>query len=131
MRRRIALGKGLGLAEARRKAEAARSAIAKGEDPAEARRALRARRKAATHGVGTLGSVVAAYYEHGPGSALRSGAAARALVQSVFANHLSRPAIDVRPAELQLAVDAWRSKSSALRVAAVFGHLSVGLASAD
>jgi integrase len=123
MRRRIALGKGLGLAEARRKAEAARSAIAKGEDPAEARRALRARRKAATHGVGTLGSVVAAYYEHGPGSALRSGAAARAVVERVFASHLPRPAIDVRPAELQLAVDAWRSKSSALRVAACFRPL--------
>ena len=122
-RRRIALGRGLGLAEARRKGEAARSAIAKGEDPAEARRALRARRKAATHGVGTLGSVVAAYYEHGPGSALRSGAAARALVERVFANHLLRPAIDVRPAELQLAVDAWRSKSSALRVAACFRPL--------
>jgi integrase len=123
MRRRIALGKGLGLAEARRKAEAARSAMAKGEDPAEARRALRARRKAATHGVGTLGSVVAAYYEHGPGSALRSGAAARAVVERVFADLLLRPAIDVRSAELQLAVDAWRSKSSALRVAACFRPL--------
>jgi hypothetical protein len=41
IRRRIALGKGLGLAEARRKAEEARSAIANGADPAEARRALR------------------------------------------------------------------------------------------
>ena len=69
-RRRIALGRGLRLAEARRKAEEARFLIAKGEDPSEARRALVARRKAAQAGVGTLGSVIAAYYDQGPGATL-------------------------------------------------------------
>jgi len=122
-RRRVGLGKGLKLAEARRRAEEARTRIATGEDPAEARRALRSRRKAAAQGFGTLGSVVAAYYESGPGAALRSGKAARALVERVFADHLSRPAVDVRSGELQVAIDAWRSKSSAMRVAACFRPL--------
>jgi integrase len=119
-RRRVALGKGLGLAEARRKAEQTRSAIAKGENPAEARRAILGRRKAAAKGVGTLASVIAAYYEQGPGEGLRSGSAARALIERVFADHLLRPAIDVRTTELQLAVDAWRSKSSGQHCAAYF-----------
>ena len=118
VRRRIGVGKGLGLAEARRKAEEARSAIARGDDPAEPRRALRARRRAASQGIGTLGSIIANYYEHGPGSALRSRAAARALVERVLVDYLSRSAIDVRSSELQLAIDAWRSNASALRVAA-------------
>jgi integrase len=83
----------------------------------------RARRKAAVRGVGTLRSVVAAYYEQGPGAALRSGQAARELVERVFADHLSRPGVDVRSTELQLAIDGWRSKSSALRVAACFRPL--------
>jgi integrase len=119
-RRRVALGKGLGLAEARRKAEQTRSAIAKGENPAEARRAILRRREAAAKGVGTLGSVIAAYYEQGPGEGLRSGSAARALIERVFADHLLRPAVDVRTTELQLAVDVWRSKSSGQHCAAYF-----------
>jgi len=118
--RRISLGKGLRLGEARRKAEETRTAISKGENPTEARRALSARRRAAAQGVGTLGSVIAAYYEQGPGAALRSGAAARALVERVFGRHLSRPAVDVRLGDLQLAVDAWRSRSSGLHCAAYF-----------
>ena len=56
----------------------------------------------------------------GPGAALRSGAASRSLVERVFARHLTRPAIDVRAEELQLAIDGWRSKASAKRVAAGF-----------
>jgi integrase len=51
---------------------------------------------------------------------LRPGRAARALVQRVFADHLLRPAVDVRMTELQLAVDAWRSKSSRQHCAAYF-----------
>ena len=117
-RRRIAIGRGLKLAEARRKAEEARLAIDRGEDPSEARRASHARRKAAALGVGTLGAVIAVYFEQGPGAALRSGAAQRALVERVFADHLSRPALDVRPAELQLEIDGWRSRSSARHCAA-------------
>jgi hypothetical protein len=46
-RRRVGIGEGLGLAEARRRAEDARSRIAKGEDPVEDQNAIRERRKAA------------------------------------------------------------------------------------
>ena len=87
----VDLGEGLGLAEARRKAEDAREQIADGVDPAAAKTAARDRRKAAAEGHGTLGSVIAAYYEVGPGKDLRSGKAARALIEVVFADHLSRP----------------------------------------
>jgi hypothetical protein len=116
VRQRFAVGKGLGLAEARREAEQIRAAIARGEDPTGARRARKARRKEAAQGIGTLGSVIAAYYEQGPGGSLRSGAASRAIVEHAFTRHLTRPAVDVRSAELQLAVDGWRSKSSAKRI---------------
>jgi integrase len=51
---------------------------------------------------------------------LRSGAAARALIERVFIDHLIRPALDVRVAELQLLIDAWRSKSSGRHCAAYF-----------
>jgi integrase len=119
-RRRIALGRALRLAEARRKAEEARLLIAKGEDPTEARKASVARRRAAQAGIGTLGSVIAAYYETGPGAALRSGVAARALIERVFVGQLSRPALDVRSAELQLLIDGWRSRSSGCHCAAYF-----------
>ena len=122
-RRRIAISRGLKLAAARRKAEEARLAIGKGEDPTAERSASQARRKAAQAGVGTLGSVVAAYYETGPGTALRAGAAYRALIEHVCIDHLSRPALDVRPAELQLLMDGWRSKSSGRHCAAYFRPL--------
>jgi integrase len=120
VRQRIALGKNLGLAEARKLAEQTRAAIARGEDPGGVRRARVARRRAAANGIGTLGSVIASYYEHGPGASLRSGAASRNLIERVFARHLTRPAVDVRAAELQLSIDGWRSKASAKRVAAGF-----------
>jgi hypothetical protein len=120
VRQRIAVGKGLGLAEARKAAEQMRAAIARGEDPGGVRRARAARRSAAAVGIGTLGSVIASYYEQGPGAQLRSGAASRSLIDRVFARHLMRPAVDVRAEELQLSVDGWRSKASAKRVAAGF-----------
>lgn len=120
VRRRVALGKGLKLAEARRKAEDSRSAIWKGKDPTAEQRARKERQDDAEKGIGTLGSVIAAYYEAGPGETLRSGAAARALVERVFIDHLSRPALDVRVADLQLAIDGWRSKSSGRHCAAYF-----------
>jgi integrase len=71
-------------------------------------------------GVGTLGSIIAAYYERGPGSALRSGGSARALVERVFADQLARAALDVRTTELQLQIDGWRSASSGRHCAAYF-----------
>jgi integrase len=123
-RRRLNLGEGLGLAEARRKAEDARRQIADGVDPAAAKTAARERRKAAVEGHGTLGSMIAAYYEVGPGKDLRSGEAARAVIEVVFADHLSRPSLDVRPGQLQIAADSWRSKSTAARAVAFFRPLA-------
>jgi integrase len=113
----------LKLAEARRKAEEIRLVIGRGEDPSKERRASHDRHRAAASGVGTLGSVIAAYYEQGPGAALRSGVAARALVERIFVDHLQRASLDINTPELQLVIDRWRSKSSAWRVAACFRPL--------
>jgi integrase len=124
VRRRLNVGEGLGLAEARRKAENARRDIADGIDPAGAKTAAKDRRKAAAEGHGTLGSVIAAYFETGPGKDLRSGNSARAVLEVVFAEHLSRPALDVRPGQLQIAADSWRSKSTAARAVAFFRPLA-------
>jgi integrase len=123
-RRRLNLGEGLGLAEARRKAEDTRRQIADGVDPAEAKTVARDRRKAAAEGHGTVGSVIAAYFEAGPGKDLRSGKAARAVIEVVFAEHLSRPSLDVRPGQLQIAADTWRSQSTAARAVAFFRPLA-------
>jgi integrase len=119
-RRRIGIGEGLGLAEARRMAEDARSRIARGHDPTADRTATRERRKAAEKGIGTLGSVIAAYYESGPGTELKAGKAARALIERIFADHLLRPSLDVTMPELQILIDHWRSRSSGRHCAAYF-----------
>ena len=119
-RRRIGVGEGLGLAEARRRAEEARSRIARGDDPSADRTATRERRKAAEKGIGTLGSVIAAYYENGPGAELKAGKASRALVERIFADHLLRPSLDVKMPELQILIDHWRSRSSGRHCAAYF-----------
>jgi integrase len=123
-RRRLNLGEGLGLAEARRRAEEARRKVADGVDPAASKTAARDRRKAAAEGHGTLASVIAVYYEVGPGKDLRSAEAARAVIEVVFADHLSRPSLDVRPGQLQIAADSWRSKSTAARAVAFFRPLA-------
>jgi integrase len=70
--------------------------------------------------LGTLGAVIAAYYERGPGTELKAGKAARALIERVFVDHLSRPSLEVTMPELQLLIDGWRSKSSGLHCAAYF-----------
>jgi integrase len=123
-RRRLNVGEGLGLAEARRKAEDARRQIAEGVDPAAAKTAARDRRKAAVEGHGTLGSIIKNYFEAGPGKDLRSGKAARAVIEVVFGEHLSRPSLDVRPGQLQIAADSWRSQSTAARAVAFFRPLA-------
>jgi integrase len=119
-RRRIGIGQGLGLAEARRKGEEARSRIARGEDPTADRTAARERRKAAEKGIGTFASVIAAYYEKGDGASLKAGKSARALIERIFRDQLSRPSLDVTTPQLQLLIDSWRSKSSARHCAAYF-----------
>jgi integrase len=117
VRRRIAIGKGLRLAEARRKAEQMRQQIADGNDPTAERKTLDARRKAAAKGFGTLGNVITSYYENGPGKDLLSGLHARVMIERVFKDHLGRPALDVSSAQLQLTVDAYQSRSSAAHAA--------------
>jgi integrase len=117
VRRRIAVGKELKLAEARRKAEQLRAEIASGIDPTAIRKEARARQRAAAKGVGTLESVIKAYFETGPGSALRSNAEAQRMIRRVFVDHLPRPSLDVRSSELQLTIDAYGSKSSAQHAA--------------
>jgi integrase len=93
-------------------------------DPTAAKTAARDRRKAAAEGRGTLGSVIAAYFGVGPGKDLRSSPAARAVIEVVFAEHLARASLDVRPAQLQTAADAWRSQSTAARAVAFFRPLA-------
>jgi integrase len=117
VRRRIAIGKELRLAEARRKAEQMRQQIADGNDPTAERKTLDARRKAAAKGFGTLRTVITSYYEVGPGKDLLSGSAAKTMIERVFKDHLERPALDVSSAQLQLTVDAYQSKSSAAHAA--------------
>jgi integrase len=123
-RRRLHIGEGLGLAEARRKALEARRQIDDGIDPSAAKAAARDRRRAAAGGFGTLGSVITAYYDNGPGKDLRSGKAARAVIEAVFAEYLRFPSLDVRPGQIQIAADSWRSKSTAARAVAFFRPLA-------
>ena len=92
VRRRIAIGKNLKLAEARRKAEQMRQQIANGEDPTETHKTITERRKAASLGFGTLRSVIKNYYETGPGKELLRGLEAREMVERVLKDHLERPA---------------------------------------
>jgi len=124
VRRRIAIGKNLKLAEARRKAEQMRQQIAEGSDPTAERKALDARHLNAAKGFGTLGTVIKSYYENGPGKDLLRGLEAREMVERVLREHLERPALDVSSAQLQLTIDAYRSKSSARHCVIYFRPLA-------
>ena len=42
----------------------------------------------------------------------------------VFAGHLARPSLEVRPGQLQISADAWRSQSTAARAVAFFRPLA-------
>ena len=122
--RRIAIGKNLKLAEARRRAEQMRQEIANGLDPTETRKTLTERRKAAAKGFGTLRSVIKSYYETGPGKELLRGLEAREMVERVLKDHLERPALDMTTAQLQLTIDAYPSKSSARHCVIYFRPLA-------
>jgi integrase len=113
--RRFDVGSGLGLAEARKKAEDLRRQIREGADPTGERRVLRARAKAAERGIGTFGAVIDAYFSTGPGAGLRSKQEQLKRLRSVFAAHLSRPALNVDGIALQLTVDAHGAKTAAAR----------------
>lgn len=62
VRRRIPVGRGIGLAEARKRAKAMRQDIADGTDPAAEREAQRYRQKEAAQGRGTLQRALDAYF---------------------------------------------------------------------
>lgn len=112
-RRRFDVGRGLGLAVAREKAEQLRRQIREGTDPTAEKRASRARAKDAETGIGTFGSVVAAYFKSGPGNLLHSRAEQERRIRDVFAKHLQRPAVEISPADLQITADNHPSASSA------------------
>jgi integrase len=113
VRRRFDIGQGLGLAAARDKAEKMRRQIRDGKDPTAEKKAARDRAKAAQAGIGTLGSIVTAYYETGPGKILETRGEQLRRIRHVFAKHLERPAAEISSAELQLAADQHGSASSA------------------
>ena len=130
VRRRIALGKGVRLAEARRKAEQMRAEIANGVDPTATRKAHAERHRDAAKGVGTLGSVITAYYE-GPGAHLRTRHEMRVMLERVFKPHLSSPSLNVKPADLQRTIDSYPSKSSAQHAAIYFRQVARWAAKRD
>jgi hypothetical protein len=106
VRRRIGLGEGLSLATARERAFEARRLVSTGMDPTAERQARRKRAVDARAGIGTFGAAIKAYFTQGDGQALKSGPSQRAHIERVFKDHLARSALDVRPAELMLAIDA-------------------------
>ncbi|CAN5364064.1 hypothetical protein BH10PSE9_BH10PSE9_14100 [soil metagenome] len=112
-RRRFDVGRGLGLAAARREANALRQRIRGGTDPTAEKRANRVRARNATMGVGSFGAIVAAYFASGPGSVLHTRREQERRIRSVFAEHLLLPAADISPSELQLTADQHPSASSA------------------
>jgi integrase len=112
-RRRFDVGRGLGLAAARERAEALRHQIRDGRDPSVEKIAARERAKAAKAGIGTFGSIVADYYRSGPGSLLRTRVEQERRIKNVFAEHVQRPATEISPAELQITADRHPSASAA------------------
>jgi Arm DNA-binding domain len=110
-RRWIAVGVGIGLAEARRRAERLRQAIADGHDPALARQEARERQKSARDGLGTLESLLRLYFGHRP--ELRSAWTQQKAIMPVFRDYLAMPALDLTPALAQLAIDKWARERSA------------------
>jgi integrase len=113
-RRRFDVGDNISLAEARRRAETLKQAIKQGADPTGERRDVRQRTKDARAGIGTLGSVIDAYFD-GDGASLRTKSEQRARIRHVFLKHLDRPATEITVQQLQLAADAHPSASSASR----------------
>ncbi|HYU45524.1 MAG TPA: tyrosine-type recombinase/integrase [Terriglobales bacterium] len=113
VRRRFDVGAGLGLAEARRKAERLRQAVREGADPTTQRRAARQRAQAARDGEGTLRALLDTYFVTGPGGRQRRVAQNKQLVQAVFNQALGKPMLDIHGHELQLIADSWRSAATA------------------
>ena len=119
--RRFDVGQGLTLGDARKKAEELRLAIRGGADPTAARRTARLKALSAVEGIGTFGSIIDAYFTIGNGAGLRTGKVQLKTLRSFFRTMLARPAIDLRSAEIQLAIDAHPAKVTAARAASYVG----------
>jgi integrase len=111
--RRFLLGNfpAMGLKEAREAARALRVRVRDGYDPIAERRDRR-QAALAPDEVVTLASLLETYAAL-EGRHRRSWPKTRRYVENVFARFLGRPAGQLNAAELQLAVDAWRSPASA------------------
>ena len=115
--RRFDVGRSLGLAEARLKAEDLRRKIKDGADPTAEKRTRHQRTQLASQGIGTFNAIVEAYFTTGQGTGLSTKDDQLRRIRSVFAAHLSRTALDVKSSELQLSIDNHGAKVSAARAA--------------
>ena len=115
--RRFDVGRSLGLAEARLKAEDLRRKIKDGADPTAEKRTNHQRTQLASQGIGTFDAIVEAYFTTGQGSGLSTKDDQLRRIRSVFAAHLSRTALKVKSSELQLSIDNHGAKVSAARAA--------------
>ncbi len=113
--RRFDVGQGLGLAEARLKAEELRRRIKGGADPTAEKRMKRRRTELASQGVGTFEAILNAYFNTGPGADLSTRDDQLRRIRSVFAVHLKRTALEVKSSELQLSIDNHEARVSAAR----------------
>ena len=115
--RRFDVGQGLGLSDARLKAEDLRRRIKGGADPTAEKRTSRHRTHLASQGIGTFGAMVETYFTTGQGAGLSTKDDQLRRIRSVFAIHLERTALEMKSSELQLSIDSHGAKVSAARAA--------------
>ncbi len=113
--RRFDVGQGLGLAEARIKAEELRRRIKGGADPTAEKRMKRRRTELASQGIGTFEAILNTYFNTGPGADLTTRDDQLRRIRSVFAVHLKRTALEIKSSELQLSIDNHGARVSAAR----------------
>jgi len=116
--RRFDIGQGFGLSEARERGEELRRRIRAGADPTAEKRAKRKQNQLASQGIGTLNALIDGYFASGAGYRLATKDDQVRRIKSVFKSHLSTPLADLKPTDLQLSIDHYRSKVSAARAAA-------------
>jgi integrase len=112
-RRRFEVGRDLGLAEARKKAEHLRRSIRDGADPTTERRLAGQRAKAAREGIGTFEALIDTYFRSGPGARQRRVEKTKQIIKTVFSRVMRSPAVDLDRVTLQLTADDWRSSNTA------------------
>jgi integrase len=112
VRKRVSVGEGLSLSQARLKASEQRSQISQGIDPSKKRSEQRRRALAVKAGVGTFESVIDAYFG-GDGASLRSAKIQKEHLKRVYRHLLGYLAESLTITDLQLAVDKCASDSSA------------------